>query len=212
MADTLEQNLPSIARWARTAGFMYLATIASYFAGTWIAGATHTGRADLLLQFATSWATVLLAGCLYAVLRIVNPILALVALGWRLGEAVLGALVVVLRFAMLAPGLGSAETAAIKSITSPMLSATTLFFTAGSTIFFGLFLKSRLIPRSLAAFGLIASVLFGTLACANLLGIGLPRMLAYAWAPMLPAELVTGAWLLIFAVDVSRLASSSYER
>jgi hypothetical protein len=50
----------------------------------------------------------------------------------------------------------------------------TLFFTAGSLLFFYLLLKSRFIPRALSAFGAIASVLLAALAALNLIVPELP--------------------------------------
>ena len=191
---------------------MYLFTIASYFAGTWFVS-QHDERAGYLLMFVTSWATVLLAGSLFATLRSVDPLLALFALIWRVGEATLGALSVTLRFAMLGVQAGAmtepnTAAALMRSMSGTIFSGTTLFFTAGSTLFFWLFLKSRLIPRIIAAFGLIASVLFALLACANLLAVRLPGGVAYAWAPMLAAEIITGAWLLLFGITSQSLSKA----
>ena len=195
---TNQTNGRSLDFCGRVAGFMYLFTIASYFAGTWLA-AHHAERLGYLLMLLTSWATVLLAGSLYVVLRGVDPLLALFALLWRTGEAVLGALSIALRITIFNAG-GAADLA--RNLNGTIFSLTTLFFTAGSTLFLWLFLKSRLIPRAIAGSGLIASLLFAMLACANLLAAKLTGLAAYAWAPMLPAELITGAWLLFFGVTV----------
>ena len=192
---------------------MYLFTITSYFAGTWFVS-QHDEQLGYLLMFVTSWATVLLAGSLYATLRSVDPLLALFALIWRVGEATLGALSVTLRFSLLGVQAGAttepnAAAALVGSMNGAIFSGTTLFFIAGSTLFFWLFLKSRLIPPIIAASGLAASVLFGLLACANLLAIKLPEPLAYAWVPMLPAEIVTGLWLLMFGISRTAIAAST---
>jgi hypothetical protein len=210
---------------------MYLFTIGTYMFGAWLAseGAAtpslaspdHVHRLGLLLMLTTSWATVLLAGALYASLRVVDATLALFALLWRTGEAALGALIVALRFVALQTDAGAAGgqhpigaglDTLIDATCAVTFNVVALFFTAGSTLFFWLFLTSRFIPRALSVFGLIASLLFAMLACANLLQFSLPGLLRYAWAPILLAEIATGVWLFVRGVDASRHGDANRAR
>jgi len=72
-----------------------------------------------------------------------------------------------------------------------------IYFCAGSAIFFFLLMKSGFIPRAVAAFGLVASILWWT---AALIRIGAPTLagyLAFSDPVFLLAETLTGVWLLV---------------
>jgi len=69
-----------------------------------------------------------------------------------------------------------------------------LAFGLGATMFYALFLQSRVIPRALAILGIVAAplALVGTLLL--LLGLDVPLAMFIA---NLPFELCIGAWLVI---------------
>jgi hypothetical protein len=69
-----------------------------------------------------------------------------------------------------------------------------LVFAVGATMFYSLFFKSRLIPRGIAIWGLVAAplALVGTLVV--LVGYDVP---IYVFLPNLPFELTMGVWMLV---------------
>jgi hypothetical protein len=72
-------------------------------------------------------------------------------------------------------------------------------FGIGSILFFYLFLKSRYIPRMLAAFGVFASILVPIMCLGSLIFPEHAGTLQYGWAPMAITEVTTGFWLMFFA-------------
>jgi hypothetical protein len=218
----------SQGKYARLAGFMFLFGVAAYMSGHTITSRfavpddfAATGqklavsyalyRVGLALMLVTSWGTILLAGALYALLKPVDPVLALLALLWRVGETILGAMAVVIRFVRLENHVAAARGGDVdgrrslgKLIDAGFLSTfnvATLFFTAGSTLFFYLLLRTRFLPRALSAFGLVSSILLATLAAANLILPKLPPQAEYLGMPMLVAEIAAGFWLLFAGVN-----------
>ena len=215
---------PALQRWARLAGFMYLFVMAAYLGGVVItahyavqgdpvATARHIAagetlyRTGLALQLVASWTTILLAGAFYALLKPVAPNLALMALLWRTAEATLGGMAAVISFIALenlrtgVDGLGSAGFLwAARLLTvgyGTVFHVTLIFFSLGSVLFFWLLLKLRHIPRALAGFGILASVLVVLLGFARLILPSLAGALVTAWAPIFIAEIGTGAYLWV---------------
>ena len=210
--------------YARVAGFMYLFGIASYLVGhalvsrsiapgDFAASAPHvmgdeqTYRIGLALMLATSWGTILLAGALYILLKPVNASLALLALLWRVVETGLGAVAHVARLSALQNFIGSTGGASndVRAMLNGLetsganaaVDAASLFFSAGSLVFFYLFFKSRDLPRALSVLGIIASLLVALMGLADIILAHPPPELDYGWAPMFLAEIGAGLWLLI---------------
>jgi hypothetical protein len=74
-------------------------------------------------------------------------------------------------------------------------------FGIGSCFFFYLFFKSRYIPRVISALGLVASVIWTALYFGNLVFPEHHALLQYiCFPPMALAEVVTGFYLMLFAV------------
>jgi hypothetical protein len=71
-----------------------------------------------------------------------------------------------------------------------------LFFALGAFLWYGLFFQSRLVPRALSVWALLAMlpVLAGTLAQVWDSSLNVPFAL---YIPYLPFELVIGLWLLV---------------
>lgn len=222
------QTLPydrSLAGYARLAGFMYLAIIALYMGGEFI-GSGFSGadfqataaniragetlyRASLTLELLSSLLCVLLAGALYAVLRPASPHLALFALVWRVCEVAIGSVGILIHFARirlytfepqaLDPGQLAELSRLFGAWTGAFFYGGVLSFAFGSTLFFALFLKSRLIPRPLSLLGIVGSLsILGVALCEFVLPGALP---GWKWAPIFAAEVSVGLWLLIRGVD-----------
>jgi hypothetical protein len=79
-----------------------------------------------------------------------------------------------------------------------------IFFSVGSAIFFYLFLKAAYIPRIVATWGVLASLVVGAAFIASLV---LPQpagpLLGIGGAPIGIAELSTGLWLLSRGIQPS---------
>lgn len=213
---------------ARVAGFLYLFVMAAFvipfaitgsmaapgdFAQTArnVVGSEFLYRGALAINLMGVIAVVLLSGAFYALLRGVSPGLAGTALALRVVEAAFMGIAVMLRFPALdnyaaaVEDVGNRE-ALHQLMFSAVNAATIIGFACvsiGSALFFYLFFKSRYIPRALAGFGVLASLLLGVLAFALIL---IPDQLAgFEMAAMLPlgvAEVGTGFWLLIAGVNL----------
>ena len=216
-------------RYARIAGFVFLLLIVLFMGGQFLishivgsggfteklqhimAGA-QLYRAALWVQMMTSVLTVLLAYALYAALRPVGENLARMGMYWRLGEAFIGGAASVLDFTKLnlhtdpeyLEALGADQLQTIIGLADragfASFNITTTFFSAGSTLFFYLFLKSRGIPRILSIFGLFASVLVLFVSLANLVLPAYADVIQFGWIPIFIAEITTGIWLLVRGV------------
>jgi len=226
----------SLQGYARLAGFMYLIILAFYISGDAITSAMHVSgdfaataqnitesehiyRAGLSGELISSLMTILLGGALYVVLKSVDANLALFALLWRVAEAVFGGMTAIIKFTSVknytdSTGiLGSESREAVARLLSSAGGTSfyiaVIFFSIGSIVFFYLFFKSRLIPRMLSCFGIIASFTVPMLAFSNLIIPGFSSALNYGWALIFIAEIGTGLWLLIRGVEVAALPGSA---
>jgi|SRR5215471_10391208 len=192
---------------ARLAGLLFLADNALYVGSflTSVAGPEAIRRPAVAFQTIAIAGTIALAWSLYELLKPAGQGLALMALLFRVAEAALFGVSAVFSPLLLsdagggpsAPELGEAALALAARVRFASGYVGTVYFCAGSAIFFYLLFKGRFIPRAISAFGLVATIV--TLAAA-LVRIGAPAFaghLAYADAVLLLAETVTGAWLLV---------------
>jgi len=214
---------------AHIAGLMYLWLIVTDMAGALtisriigsgsiaetarrVVASEHLYRVALCSELIECLSVVLLAFALYVTLRPVNKLLAQIALYWKLGESFISGVMMIFGFMTLhlytspqsSGALGTGQTQALVDLTghatSDAYNIAAIFFSIGSMIFFYLFFKSRYIPRILSAFGVFASICV-TIACfASLIVPEHAATLQYGWAPIGIAELITGFWLMIFAV------------
>ena len=160
----------SIKTNARLAGVAYLLYIVAGIASMAFKPAAGT------LGLITSLCALVLAVTLYALTRVVDADLALLALACRVVESVPGNTL-------------HAE----------------WFFAVGSTIFCWLFLRGRLIPAALAWLGIVASVLLVVVGPVQHAG-GANWMSGLTWAiwmPMLVFEIAFAVWLLTKGVASS---------
>lgn len=159
---------------------------------------------------------VLLAFGLYVVLKTANRNLALLALSWRLGEAVIGAVSVLIALITLlfikgADSLTAFEPEQLHALAGLFLRARTVtydiqmvFMSMGAALFFYLFFKSKYIPRIFVAWGMFTYV---TMFIFGFIKILVPNPHPDIWMIMLPGalfELTFGLWLLFKGVNIER--------
>ena len=186
--------------WARLAGLMYLLVLVVDLTGMQFPRAP-LGRSLILTG---SLLTVPLALGLYCTLRMFQPNTARLALACRLIEAATGILGTMAGFRIVWTSLAASHlgTAILQFVAwNKATNFGALIFTIGSTLFFFVFLQSASIPRFLSWLGLVASLIAFAACAAHLIRPQFPAMSVAAWIPMLLAEVSTGGWLLIRAVD-----------
>ena len=172
-------------------------------------------RLGVSLDFLAMVGVMALAFTLYVILKPFNPYLALLALGWRIGEVVLQAGTKVPDYLLLtlsqsvasSPGSGPAE---VIHLGQMLIAGSTqavwlsfVFFSIGSLFNNWLFYKSRLIPVALAVFGLISTALF-TAGSLLALVIELPESANMVMMlPLVLFELALGFYLAIAGANES---------
>jgi hypothetical protein len=218
-------------RYARLAGFMYLFIIAVYLLGTYItnrfevpgniAETAHRMmenellfRLGLALGSLNALCAVLLAVGLYAAVCTINKNLALLALAFELVYVAVGAVLNLIDYAFLkqlidaysASSLDAKQLSALADLHSYVdavgMNIACILYGAGSILFFYLFLKTKYIPRILAALGMLGSVLVPLTGFASLIIPQPSKMLQLGWIPIFAAELFVGLWLLIKGVNL----------
>lgn len=175
---------------ARLAGFLYLFVMGSFMAGLFamarFAAAEGPYRVALLGPLLSALATVPLAAAFHALLKPAGAGVSTCALLFRTVEAALGGVTVLLL------------AVALKEAAQASFHAGIVFFAPGSMLFFVLMWRTRLVPRLLAGWGVLASVLAGLLGLAFFAAPGLVRQIGvFGWAPIFVAEIGTGLWLLL---------------
>lgn len=166
-------------------------------------------RASILVELFTSVGIIVLASLLYVVLHNQNKIIALVALGWWLAEAIALAVSKIGAFALIPLSLEYVEAGAPQSSYFQTLgnffyygvdrqgwAIHMLFFCLGGVLWYSLFYKSRYIPRAMALWGTIsvAVVLVGILVVLFDRNLD-PGMIPFI--PYLVFEGLIGPWLMV---------------
>ena len=158
---------------------------------------------------------VLLSLALYVILKTVNRNLALLALLWRVGEAIIGGGVTVLSGLiplLLLNGEAAFETEQLQALVglfldvrSVGLDVVLIFIGMGGTVFCYLFFKSKYVPRILAAWGMLTYLSMLILGYVSILFPNLPETIKMAfYAPGGLFEIIFGLWLLIKGVNVEQ--------
>ena len=176
-------------------------------------------RIGITIELIMAVGLVVLAVALYVILKTVNKSLALLALCWKLVEAGIVAVVVLVSFIALQMSNGDAYLTAFspEQLQAPVgliLNAHTSIFSF-SMIFLGLdlmvfsylFFKSKYIPRILAGFGVLSFALIFIHALMYILApqfAEMPINQIIFWAPSGLFELIIGIWLLSKGIKVSR--------
>jgi hypothetical protein len=180
-----------------------------------IAASERLYRAALSSVVIVTLSSSLLAFALYVTLKPINSLLAQLAMIFSLGDSFLALMVRTCGFVRLhlyisvqSAGAGSLNAEALTDLVRGVASTTEniggISFGIGSCIFFYLFLKSRYIPRSISILGLIAAVIWTVMYFANLLFPEHHSLFQYiCFPPMLLAEVVSGFYLLLFAVGTN---------
>ena len=176
-------------------------------------------RLGVLAGMANSVGIVVLAAFLYIVLSSQSRVIALVALGCWLGEALFYAVGQMGAAALIPLSQDFVKAGAPDPSYFPTLgeflyhgvyklgvTIHMFFYCAGGLAWYYLFYRSRSIPRAIPAFGLAAASvgLVGTVL--GLLGNDVP-MLAYL--PLLPFELTIGTWLLVRGMSAGLATSKA---
>ena len=166
-------------------------------------------RVAIVLYLATCVGIIVMTSLLYMVLRGRSRTVALVALVLWLAEVMMIAVGAIALYALLplsadfvnagAPSTSYYETlgALFRGLTGDL---SMLFFSLGAFLWYGLFFTSRLVPRALSVWGLLAMllVLAGTMPLVWDSSLNVPFALDI---PYLPFELVIGLWLLVRGIS-----------
>jgi hypothetical protein len=164
-------------------------------------------RVSILGQMLTSSGIVVLAVLLYVVLSGVNRILALVALGWWLAEAITLALIQLGVLALIPLSLDFVRAGAPEvpfyqglgqflyyGMAKQGMAIHMWFYCIGGLLWYAMFFRSRYIPRVISLWGLVAVVLALGAAASQLFGYAVPLWVSI---PLAPFELAIGFWLLL---------------
>jgi hypothetical protein len=144
---------------------------------------------------------------LFTILKPINSYLALLALGWRIGEVVLQAGAKIPDYLLLtlskSSGSGSVE---LENLAQMLIDGSTwavglsfVFLSIGSIFNNYLFYKGKAIPAGLAIFGLIATALY-TLASVLPLFVDLPDSALVLMLPLVLFELLLGFYLAVYGM------------
>jgi hypothetical protein len=232
----------SIKSIARICGVLYISTVLAFLANNLflkeqlvdsenisstfelVAGNALQYRLAISIDFVAMVAVMALAFSLYIILKPVNPYLALLALGWRIGEVILqaGAKIpdyLLLTLSQSAISSSGSSVAELDSLGQMLIAASTqavwlsfVFFSIGSLFNNFLFYEGRLIPVILAIFGLIGTALY-TLGSVTALMIDLPESANMGMMlPLVLFELLLGFYLAIFGMkkEIPDAASLAY--
>jgi len=176
--------------------------------------------AAVLADLVTSLGIVVLAVLLYVVLATQSRVVALVALGWWLMEALFMAISTIGALALAPLGQGFVEAGApaasfhqtlgdflYQGVSQTAYTIHMFFYCAGGLVWYSLFYRSGYIPRGISLFGLAAVVLASVGIVAELFGAEVPLAL---YLPLLPFELLIGTWLLVKGIPSATTVSPSH--
>jgi Domain of unknown function (DUF4386) len=215
--------------YARLAGILFLGAIIIAIGGgvilskiagdgTFAETAARVAASERLYRVALSSVVIvtlsstLLAFALYVTLKPVNSLLAQLGMIFSLGDSFLALTVRMCSFVRLHLYISARGVGAGSNIEEPLsdlirtIAGTTeniggISFGIGSCLFFYLFFKSRYIPRLISALGLVASVIWTGLYFVSLVFPEHRSLFQYiCFPPMALAEVVTGFYLMLFAV------------
>ena len=233
---TVQTSDRSIGNHTRLAGFAYLAIILSSILSLWLvesrlivqgdpAATTdkitenlslfRIGLVHGLVMFAS---VVVLAWALFVVLRPVSERLALLALLFRMAEAILGGVTVLTGMAVVVllerqsdTGANSLQVPAwvelFLDVQAVGYDLVIFFLCLGTIVFSWLFYRSRYVPRLLAGLGIVAFVVIGLATLSKLILPQLADLAAVSLAPGILFEIAIGLWLLVKGVKLQGATS-----
>ena len=225
-----------LQQYARLAGAMYLVTMATaLFAEGYVRGSLYVGdsaaltaqnliasnrlfRTALVTDLITSSGVIVLAWALYQLLREVHRELAALAVFFRLVE-------IAVHFSAITFGVAALSLLSrgeyTQSFQEPQLfglvglalraqaAGLSLGFVPlglGSAVFAYLLLRSRFVPRPLAAWGIFASLLLAAYSFGVVLSPTTTDFFYMAMIPMFLYEVGLGLWLFVKGVEIQRSA------
>jgi hypothetical protein len=178
-------------------------------------------RISILVALVNSLGIIVLATLLYIVFNKKYKIIALVALGWWLAEAITLAVSKIGAYALIPLSLEFVEAGAPESSYFQTLGdffyygfdrqgydIHVLFFCLGGILWYYLFYRSKYIPRALSIWGLAAVCLLSINVLLALYDRDLGRVMILV-APYAPYELVLGVWLIVKGFNSSAIFSES---
>lgn len=211
---------------ARIAGFTFLVYIAATITGIVLFTRATNGegvtaqlatiarhatdvRLAVLLGLLGNLCALVLAVTLYSITRKQDPDLAMLALTCRVAEGIVGMDVsktLGLLWLATTTDATALDTGSVSALGAYFLkmeasfNASATFFAVGSTIFWWLLLRGRMIPAVLAWLGVVASIL--ALVCQPLQLVGLigGPVTSLIWLPIFLLEVVLALWLIIKGV------------
>jgi len=213
--------------YARVAGILFLGAIVLAFGcgallskiagdGSFAETASRIAASERMYRVALSGVLLVtlsssvLAFALYVTLKRVDGRLALLGMIFCLGDSCLGLMVRACGFVRLhlyvsahAGGAGAMTAESLNGLMRTIGGTTEniggIAFGIGSCLFFYLFTKSRVLPRVISVFGLIASLLWTGMYFASLIYPERRPVFQYVcFPPMALAEVATGIWLTFF--------------
>ena len=184
-------------------------TVENILANDWL---FRLGIASEILMYLL---VILLSWALYLLLKPVNGNLALLALLWRAGEAIIGSGTTVISGLiplLMLKAKTQFEVAELNALVGLFLDVrgagldfVLLFIGAGGTIFCYLLIKSKFVPRLLAYWGVVTYVSMFIISLVSILIADFPETLKMAlFAPGGAFELIIGFWLLIKGINISQ--------
>jgi hypothetical protein len=224
---------PSLDRYARLAGLLYLTiivtSILSLFLvesrlvvdGDWaattgrIAADQTLFRAGLVYDMVMFASVIALAWALFVLLRGVDRNRALLALLWRMAEAVVGAVTVLLGVLVVLlvqsqEARAGFEPEQLHSLVEVLLTAraigfdvTIFFLSLGTIVYCRLLYRSRYVPRMLAGLGIVAFVILLVSAVVSLLLPQYKDLAMAGWVPGIVFEVAIGLWLLLKGIPTA---------
>ena len=166
-------------------------------------------RLTIVLGLLQAVCAIVLAVTLYAITRDQDSDLAMLALIFRVGEGLLGAISTRATLELLWLGtsagpkaLDAATRQALGTylLNGPDWNMSAILFAMGSTLFSCLLLRGRTVPVPLAWIGVVASLLLVVGLPLQLAGVLSGPVTSYVWIPMVAFEVPLGFWLLIKGV------------
>ena len=166
-------------------------------------------RLTIVLGLLQAVCAIVLAVTLYAITRDQDSDLAMLALIFRVGEGLLGAISTRATLDLLwlgtsagpkAPDAATLQALGTYLLNGPDWNMSAILFAMGSTLFSYLLLRGRTVPVPLAWIGVVASLLLVVSLPLQLAGVLSGPVTPYVWIPMLAFEVPLGFWLLIKGV------------
>jgi len=214
---------------SRIAGIAYLAYIAAAYPeivimnratrgsdiATQLGNVTQSSgdiRLAVILSFISSICAFALAVTLYAITRDEDQEIALLGLVCRAGEGVVGGLTILCKLALLVVAASAAGAAAyplgelLLKLEGYVTLVSASFFAFGSTFFSFLLLRGRIVPRPLAALGVIGSILIAFGLPAQTAGYVTRSVTDLMFVPVAGFEIIVALWLIFKGAAMPRVA------